>query len=64
MTTKLKNKIDNKTGHFLCGGYGDMGCGCEISLGVIIRGTVFCNKCATRIKGVKPTGFSGQRARL
>ena len=44
MTTKLKNKFD-KAGYFLCGGYGDKGCGCEVILGSIINGVVYCLKC-------------------
>jgi len=50
---KIKNKIDHKTGHFLCGGYGDKGCGTEVFVGVLIRGIVYCKKCANKLKGVK-----------
>uniref|UniRef100_A0A6M3L284 Uncharacterized protein n=1 Tax=viral metagenome TaxID=1070528 RepID=A0A6M3L284_9ZZZZ len=37
---KLKNKIDEKTGHFLC-----TTCGREVGIGVIIKGYVYCRKC-------------------
>jgi len=44
---KLKNKVNEKTGIFLCGGYGNKGCGREIG---IIKGYVYCQKCANQIK--------------
>jgi len=57
MTTKSKLKID-KTGHSLCGGYGNKGCGCQLTgIGQVIGGIEYCMKCATPINGVnQPAG--------
>ena len=40
----IKNKV--KAGKFLCGGKTDKGCGCDVVVGRIIRGVVYCLKCA------------------
>ena len=54
MTTKSKLKID-KTGHSLCGGYGNKGCGCQLTgIGQVIGGIEYCMKCATGINGGTP----------
>jgi ribosomal protein L37AE/L43A len=45
-STRLKNKQDKKLGKFLCGR-----CGRPINLGRIIKGYVYCSKCAQIIKG-------------
>ena len=39
-TTKLKNRINKKTGHFICNGR----CGQDVRMGHIIGGRVFCNQ--------------------
>ena len=52
-TPKIKNKVNEKTGMFLCGGMGGKGCGREVNLGTVIKGIVYCTKCARKIKGVK-----------
>lgn len=48
MTTKLKNKINKKTGNFIC-----KRCGKDVDLGVVIRGYAYCIKCADIIKGIR-----------
>ena len=45
---KLKNKINKKTGHFIC-----TRCDCEVNLGRIIQRLVYCNHCADIIKGIR-----------
>ncbi len=49
---KLKNKF-TKDGDFICGGIGTKGCGCDVDVGVVIRGYVYCLKCGKKLKGVK-----------
>lgn len=51
-TTKLKNKFNKKTGQFICGGMSDKGCGKDAGIGIVIRGYVYCIKCAKKLKGV------------
>jgi len=53
MVTKIKNRVNKKLGHFICGGLSDLGCGCEVYLGTIIHGYVYCLKCAEKIKGIR-----------
>ncbi len=50
---KIKNKFNKKTSQFICGGTGDKGCGRDAGIGIVIRGYVYCAKCALRIKGGK-----------
>lgn len=47
------NKVNKKTGDFICGGTGKKGCGCDVGLGVIIKGIVYCGKCASKLRGNK-----------
>lgn len=49
----LKNKVHKETGRFLCGGVSKKGCECKVGIGIILKGVVFCRKCAGKIKGVK-----------
>jgi len=49
--TRVKNKVNKKTGEFMCGGYGKGGCGQDIGMGVVINGYVYCSKCAEKLKG-------------
>ena len=61
----LKNKVHKETGLFLCGGIGKKGCGCKVGLGIVLKGYVFCRKCAKKIKGERseqPYRLSQQRA--
>ena len=51
--TWLKNKVNEKTGSFICGGIYDKGCGCDIKLGHIIKDVVYCAKCARKLKEAK-----------
>jgi len=50
---ELKNKINSQTGLFVCGGFGNKGCGKDVDLGVLIKGTVFCRRCFEIIKGIR-----------
>lgn len=45
---KRKNKVNPKTHRFLC-----HKCGCDISVGKIIKGLVYCLKCGDIIKGIR-----------
>lgn len=45
MVTKLENKIDKKTGNFLC-----HICNGKVGVGVVIKGYVYCGKCGEKIK--------------
>lgn len=44
----LKNKANKETGKFICNQ-----CGCDVSLGMIIHGRVYCMKCGEIIKGIR-----------
>ena len=45
---KMKSRISKKTGHFICGD-----CRCEVGLGVILNGFVYCLKCGEIRKGIR-----------
>lgn len=47
---RLKNKVNKKTGKFICGGRGDLGCGDDAGIGTIIKGIVYCANCAEGLK--------------
>jgi len=55
----LKNKMDEKTGKFLCGGSTEQrrktgkGCGTEVTVGRLIHGVLYCTKCAETLKGLR-----------
>ena len=53
MKKKIENKIDKKTGAFLCGGTGDKGCGKPVGLSVLIKGIASHSKCADILKGIR-----------
>ena len=48
MAVKLKNRIDEETGRFLCS---NPKCGTEVGIGIIIKGYVYCTKCGEKIQG-------------
>lgn len=50
---KIKNRVNVKTGSFICGGFGEKGCGRDAGIGVVIKGIVYCSKCAKKMKGEK-----------
>lgn len=45
---KLKNKINERTGRFICNR-----CDEDINLGIMVRRLVYCLKCGGIIKGVR-----------
>jgi len=48
MTAKLKNKVNKKTGNFICNR-----CGLDVGLCVLFQRRVYCLKCFEIIKGIR-----------
>ena len=48
---KLKNRVNQKTNSYICGGIYDLGCGCDVRTGTIIKKVVYCLKCARKLQG-------------
>jgi len=46
--TKVKNKINKKSGHFICNL-----CDTDVVIGIIIKRLVYCLKCGEVMKGVR-----------
>lgn len=47
---EIKNKIDRRSGHFLC-----HKCGQDAGAGVVVKGFVHCVRCGQEIKESKTT---------